>query len=98
LTKRSAAEGEVGFWRDHSGRLTFDLPGIAATDFPAVCRSISDALSLVPNGDIIVGLDQIFWNFRRGNQVVGFDWDNWLEFMVVARLRPSRLCRRLLSG
>jgi hypothetical protein len=37
---RSAPEGAVGFWRDSSGRLTFDVPGMAAADFPAVCRGI----------------------------------------------------------
>ncbi len=79
----------MGFWRDHSGRLTFDLPGVAATDFPAVCRSIAESLSLTPNGDIVVGLGQMFRDFRRGDQVVGFDWDNWMEFMVVAQTPAS---------
>ena len=74
----------MGFWRDHSGRLTFDRPGVTATDYPAVCRGIADALRLVSAGEIVIGPDQMFWDFRRGDQVVGLDWDIWLEFMAVA--------------
>ena len=75
----------MGFWRDHSGRLTFDLPGVPAADYPAVCRSVADALGLAAAGEIVVGPDQMFWDFRRGDQVVGLDWDIWFEFMAVAQ-------------
>jgi hypothetical protein len=79
----------VGFWRDNSGRLTFDLPGVAATDYPAVCRGIADALGLASDGEIAIGPDQIFWDFRRGDQVVGLDWDIWMEFVAVAKSETS---------
>jgi hypothetical protein len=79
----------VGSWRDSSGRLTFDLPGVEATDYPAVCRGIADALGLVPASDIIIGPEQMFWDFRRGEQVVGLDWDIWMEFMAVAKSEAS---------
>jgi hypothetical protein len=79
----------VGFWRDSSGRLTFDLPGVAAIDYPTVCRRIADALGLAPDGEIITGPDQMFWDFRRGDQVVSFDWDVWMEFMAVAKSEAS---------
>lgn len=79
----------MGFWRDGSGRLTFDLPGVAAADFPAVCRDIADALGLAPAGEIVIGPEQMFWDFRRGDQVVGLDWDIWMEFMAVAKSEAS---------
>jgi hypothetical protein len=79
----------MGFWRDNSGRLTFDLPGVSAADYPAVCRSIADALGLSPDGEIVFGPDQMFWDFRRGEQTVSLDWDIWMEFMAVARSEPS---------
>jgi hypothetical protein len=82
-------ETAVGFWRDSSGRLTFDLPGVAATDYPFVCRIIADALGLAADGDIVIGSDQMFWDFRRGDQVVGLDWDIWMEFMAVAKSEAS---------
>lgn len=37
----------MGFWRDSSGRLTFDLPGVAAADFR--------------RGEQAVGLDWDVW-------------------------------------
>jgi hypothetical protein len=79
----------MGFWRDDSGRLTFDLPGVTAMDFPAVCRDFADALGLASDGDIIVGPDQMFWDFRRVDHKVGLDWDIWMEFMVVAKSEAS---------
>jgi hypothetical protein len=82
-------EAAVGFWRDSSGRLTFDLSGVAAADYPAVCRGIADAVGLAPAGEIVIGPEQMFWDFRRGEQVVGLDWDLWMEFMAVAKSEAS---------
>jgi hypothetical protein len=79
----------VGFWRDSSGRLTFDLPGVAVTDYPAVCRGVADALGLAPDGELLIGLDEMFWDFRRGDQVVGLDWDIWMAFMAGAKSEAS---------
>jgi hypothetical protein len=73
------------FWRDHTGRLTVDRAGIASTDYPAVCRAVADVFDLKPDGEFVVGPDQMFWDFRRGDIVVGMDWDVWMEFMVVAK-------------
>jgi hypothetical protein len=73
------------YWRDASGRLTFDLTRVEADDFPAVCRDVSDAFALSLDGSPVIGADQMFFDFRRGDQVVGFDWDNWMGFMVVAK-------------
>lgn len=79
----------MGFWRDSSGRLAFDLPGVAAKDFPALCRSVADALGLAPAGDILIGPEQMFWDFQRGDQVVELAWDIWMEFMAVAKSEAS---------
>ncbi len=79
----------MGFWRDSSGRLTFDMPGVEAADYPAVCNSIADELGLSPAGDIIIGPEQMFWDFRRGDQVVSLDWDIWMKFMAVAKSQES---------
>ncbi|HVL15289.1 MAG TPA: hypothetical protein VM529_22145 [Gemmata sp.] len=77
------------FWRDASERLTFDSARIETVDYPAVCRSIADALGLSPDGEVVIGPEQMFWNFRRGDQVVGLDWDIWMGFMVVAKSEAS---------
>lgn len=73
------------FWRDASGRLTFDTSPMRAADYPAVCRAMADAFGLTPDGSLVVGLDAMFWDFRRADQVVGLDWDIWMGLMVVAK-------------
>jgi hypothetical protein len=75
----------MGFWRDSTERLTFDVSAVSATDYPETCRGIADALGLAPVGEIIIGPEQMFWDFQRGSQVVGLDWDIWMGFMAVAK-------------
>jgi hypothetical protein len=72
-------------WRDSSGRLTFDQPGVTAHDYPRLCRMIADAFELAPVGEIVIGMDQMFWDFKNGHLVVSLDWDIWMDFMVVAK-------------
>lgn len=86
------------FWRDASGRLTFDLPGIEAADYPAVSRALIDAFALSPRGSLIVGPDQMFADFCRGEQLVSLEWDIWMGFMVVAKTEASeRLVREIAA-
>ena len=84
-----ASPPDPNLWRDSSGRLTFDLPGFTANDYPAVCRCLADGLGLTPKGELIIGLEQMFWDFARGDQTVGLDWDIWMDFMVVAQTDKS---------
>jgi hypothetical protein len=79
----------MGLWRDSSGRLTFDLPHVEAVAYPEVCRGIVNEFGLTPVDEIVVGLDEVFWNFRRGDQVVGLEWDIWMQFMIVAKSEAS---------
>ncbi|MGL6074416.1 MAG: hypothetical protein ACRC8S_09680 [Fimbriiglobus sp.] len=75
----------MAFWLDNSGRLTFDRHGVASTDYPLLCRRIADKFGLTPNGDPIIGPEQIFWDFQCGDLIIGLDWDIWMEFMAVAK-------------
>ncbi len=85
-------------WRDASGRLTFDLPGVEAEDYSAVTRGVADAFALAPDGHVVVGPEQIFWDFRRAEQIIGIDWDIWMGFMVVARTEGAEpLVREIAS-
>lgn len=77
------------FWRDATGRLTFDFPGVEAADYPTACRAITEAFGLVPIVGPVVGPDQMFWDFGREGQVVGLDWDIWMGFMTVAKSEAS---------
>jgi len=79
----------MGFWRDASERLTFGVRRVSAEEYPAVCRAIADAFRLAPEGEPIIGPDQMYWDFRLVDQLVGMDWDIWMEFMVVAKSAAS---------
>lgn len=70
-------------WRDASGRLTFDLD-VPNVSYASLCQEIADTFSLSPRGGIVVGPDQMFWTFHRGDIAIGFDWDFWMGVMVVA--------------
>jgi len=73
------------FFNDASGRLTFDLFSVSAADYPALCRDVITEFRLTKDNDIVIGPDQMFWDFRCGDHVVGLEWDNWMGFMVVAQ-------------
>ncbi|MBA4016663.1 MAG: hypothetical protein C0483_05695 [Pirellula sp.] len=73
-------------WRDASGRLTFDLSTVTAEHYPALCRNIADTFKLAPAMESsLVGIDQMFWEFCRNDQVISLDWDVWMGFMIVAK-------------
>ncbi len=76
-------------WRDASQRLTFDLPDIVAADYAAICNALVTAFSLVQETPLVVGFDSMFWDYRRGEQVISLDWDIWMGFMVVAKTIAS---------
>jgi hypothetical protein len=76
-------------WRDASGRLTFDATCVDSTDYPDVSHAIADAFGLSPEGSLVIGPEQIFWDFRRGEHIVSLDWDIWMQFMVVAKSAAS---------
>jgi hypothetical protein len=77
------------FWRDASGRLTFEASQVDAKDYPSFCRSVANAFALTTDGSLTIGPDQMFWDFRRGDQAISLDWDIWMGFMVVAETKES---------
>jgi hypothetical protein len=77
---------DTQFWRNASGRLTFDMFRVPADDYRAVRDALIEAFSLAPNSAKVTnGWDIAFQDFRRGEQVVGLEWDNWTGFTVVAK-------------
>lgn len=73
------------FWRDASQRLCFDLSHISDADYPAVCKDVVSEFALAQESELVVGPDQMFWEYRRGEQVISLDWDIWMRFMVAAK-------------
>lgn len=78
----------MSLWRDSSGRLTIDLE-MEAIEYPALCRRIRDQFELVPVGELLIGPDQMYWNFRRDDLEIGLDWDVWMGFMAVAQSKAA---------
>ncbi len=85
----SCLPSRLHFGRDFSGRLTLDRAGIDSLQYPEICRAIAEAFGLVPEGELVVGPDQMFRDYRKGDQVVSIDWDIWMEFMVVAKTESA---------
>jgi hypothetical protein len=76
--------------RDASGRLTFEMFRAPGDHYHAMCDAIAMAFDLVPEKSVITnGVDVVFQDYRRGEQVVGLEWDNWSGFMVVAKTPDS---------
>jgi hypothetical protein len=80
---------DTRFWRDANERLTFIVPDVSAVGYPSMCRAIVDVFALTQDGELVIGPDQMFWNWRRGEHVIGLDWDIWMGFMLVAKSTAS---------
>lgn len=85
------------FFTDASGRLTFDLFSVPAAEYPAVCRAVVTEFRLTKDTDLVVGLDEMFWDFRCGDQVIGLEWDIWMGFTVVAKTPDSEPLVRAIA-
>lgn len=78
------------FWRDSSERLTFGMSQVPAADYPEVCKAVVTNFGLIPDYEsFAAGLDAVFMEYRRGEQVVEMAWDNWTGFTVVAKTTNS---------
>ena len=81
----SAVDQRGRFWRDASGRLTFELHRVDAKDYPAVCKLLVREFDLQPWGQLVDGWDVLFREFRARSGLVSIEWDNWTGFTVVAK-------------
>jgi hypothetical protein len=78
------------WYRDASGRLTFEMFNISGESYTAICRDVAEALQLEQTGILITDfLSFLSQDYRRGPEVVGLEWDNWSGFMVVAKTPES---------
>ena len=46
---------------------------------------MADHFGLKPSSDLIVALDQMFWDFTDGTSTVELAWDIWMCFMATAK-------------
>jgi hypothetical protein len=76
---------EPRYFRDASNRLTHDRADIRSPSYPEMCRRVADHFNLKPSSELVIGLDQMFWDFTNGTSTVEFAWDNWLCFTITAK-------------
>lgn len=87
------------FWRDASERLTFEMSRVPATEYPEVCKVVVTNFGLIPDYEsLAAGLNAVFMDYRRGEQVVEMAWDNWTGFTVVAMTTNSESLVREIAA
>ena len=84
--------------RDNSGRLTFGFKTILAGMCSKITKSVVAEFSLDPAGGETVGLNEVFQDFKRGNDVVGLEWDNWSGYIVNAKVTSAEPLAREIAG
>jgi len=72
------------FWRDASNRLVFEMSRMPARCYADVRNDRSEAPGLIPENEVVIVMEASFQNFRRGDAIVGLEWDIWTGFIVVA--------------
>ena len=71
---------------------------VPAADYPERCKAVVTTCGLVPDYEsFAAGLDAVFMDYRRGEQVVEMAWDNWSGFMVVAKTAGSEALVREIA-
>src|SRR5207245_410338 len=76
--------------RDASGRLTFEMFRAPAGSYRAICEVVAGTFELAPHtAPVTNGYDIVFQDYRRGEQILGLEWDNWTGFTVVAKSSAS---------
>ncbi len=73
------------FNRDASNRLNYDIYKIESDRYPQLCNELAAAFDLKPASELVVGLDEMLRDYSDGNHTIGFEWDVWSGFTVVAK-------------
>ena len=84
--------------RDSSNRLTFDFCNIEAAQYSKITSEVVSHFSLEVSGKKVCGLDEVFQDFKRGNEVVGLEWDNWSGYIVNAKTKSAESTVREIAG
>jgi len=71
--------------RDASNRLTVEIPSAEASEYKSIAKEIVNQFKLEKANEMVVGLDEIFQEYKKGTCLVGLEWDNWSGFSVVAK-------------
>lgn len=84
--------------RDNSDRLTIDFEKIESGKYSAITEAIISEFSLEPCSSKTAGLDEVFQDFKIGNEIVGLEWDNWSGYIVNAKTKSAEQLVRKIAG
>jgi hypothetical protein len=53
---------------------------------PDICEALVAAFNLAPDTTLVTdGVALIYQDYRRGEDIIGLEWDSWCGFAVVAK-------------
>lgn len=84
--------------RDASERLTFNFNEIPSGRYSKVTKVVVTAFGLEVASSRTRGLDEIFQDFKKGNEVIGLEWDNWSGYIVNAKIKSAEPLAREIAG
>ncbi len=84
--------------RDSSDRLTIDFYSIEAGMYKKITSEVAAKFSLEVAGDKTNGPDEMFQDFKRGDVVVGLEWDNWSGYIINAKTKSADPLVREIAG
>jgi len=88
----------MGEHRDNSERLTFNFEKVEAESYSKITSEIVANFGLEIATKKVSGLDEVFQDFKRGNEVVGLEWDNWSGYIVNAKTKSAKPLVREIAG
>lgn len=84
--------------RDNSDRLTIDFQHIESGLYKKITSNVVARFNLEFASTKISGLDEVFQDFKRGNDVIGLEWDNWSGYIVNAKTKTAEPLVREIAG
>ncbi|QDV50977.1 hypothetical protein [Gimesia fumaroli] len=84
--------------RDASQRLTVEFFQIEADSYQKITQIVVNQFQLEPVGELVVGPDELFQEFRLQRKVIGLEWDFWSGYIVVAKTKSAeKLVRKIAT-
>lgn len=84
--------------RDNSDRLTIEFHGIEAGSCKNINSEIVTHFSLEVASTKNSCLDEVFQDFKKDNEVIGLEWDNWSGYIVNAKTKTAEPLAREIAG
>jgi len=75
--------------RNASDQLTFEFSVIESVKYDEITKSVIVHFGIEGVGRKITGLDEIFQDFKRSNEVVSLEWDIWSGYIVCAKTEQA---------